>query len=88
VVDDTDPAVLVVTVENAASTAEPVPGAAGGNGLRGMAERAALVGATLRHGPTVAGGWQVRLAVPREADGAHEAAGSDGPVEDEQAGAR
>lgn len=76
VVDDSDPAVLVVTVENTAPTAEPVPGVGGGHGLRGMAERAALVGATLRHGPTVAGGWQVRLAVPRE------------PADDEQAGGR
>lgn len=67
-VDDTDPAMLVLTVENEASTVVPSPGGAGGNGLRGMVERAALVGATVRYGPTVAGGWQVRLTVPREPD--------------------
>lgn len=65
-VDDQDPEVLVITVRNGPPTGVPAPTSEGGHGLRGMAERAALVGATLRHGATVAGGWQVRLAVPRD----------------------
>lgn len=67
-VDDSDVAMLMLTVENEAPRVVPTASTAGGNGLRGMAERAALVGATLRYGPTVAGGWQVRLMVPREPD--------------------
>ncbi|MBO3095405.1 sensor histidine kinase [Cellulomonas dongxiuzhuiae] len=35
-----------------------------GYGLVGMQERAELTGATLRFGPTLEGGWQVRLTVP------------------------
>ena len=35
-----------------------------GFGLRGMAERAQLVGGCLTYGPGEAGGWQVRLVVP------------------------
>ena len=35
-----------------------------GFGLRGMAERAQLVGGSLTYGPGGAGGWQVRLVVP------------------------
>ncbi|UZN03721.1 sensor histidine kinase [Cellulomonas sp. S1-8] len=35
-----------------------------GYGLVGMHERAELTGATLRYGPTLAGGWQVTLSVP------------------------
>ncbi|ADG73196.1 integral membrane sensor signal transduction histidine kinase [Cellulomonas flavigena DSM 20109] len=35
-----------------------------GYGLVGMRERAELTGATLRYGPTVDGGWQVRMVVP------------------------
>ena len=41
--------------------------AAGGNGLRGMRERADLVGARLQTGPTDDGGWSVSLTVGREA---------------------
>jgi len=64
-VDDRDPTLLVITVLNGPPTGAPLAAEGGGNGLRGMAERATLVGATLRHGPTVDGGWQVRLAIPR-----------------------
>lgn len=64
-IDDRDPTLLVITVVNARPAGAPVVADGGGHGLRGMAERATLVGATLRHGPTVDGGWQVRLAIPR-----------------------
>lgn len=43
---------------------------AGGFGLRGMEERAALTRSTLSHGATEDGGWRVRLRVPREASSA------------------
>ena len=39
------------------------PGDGGGSGLAGMAERAALVGAELRTGPTP-DGWRVLLRLP------------------------
>jgi signal transduction histidine kinase len=67
-VDDRDPAHLTVRVENGAPTAPSVgSGPAGGNGLRGMRERAGLVGARLQTGPTAAGGWTVELVLGREA---------------------
>ena len=64
-VDDRDRTTLGVTVTNAA------PGHAGadgrhGFGLVGMRERADLIGATLTHGPTPGGGWQVRVAIPKD----------------------
>lgn len=65
VLDDTDPDVLVVTVRNGPPARGPER-STGGYGLRGMTERAALIGATLRYGPMVDGGWQVRLAIPRD----------------------
>ena len=67
VVDDSAPDAVVLTVRNDAPAVEPEPQTGhGGHGLRGMAERAALVGADLRHGPTPDGGWEVRLRVPRD----------------------
>lgn len=56
---------LVVTVSNdrPASTAA---GPGSGFGLLGMRERAEMIGAELTSGPTEGGGWEVRLAVPRE----------------------
>ncbi|WP_439691778.1 sensor histidine kinase [Curtobacterium sp. SP.BCo] len=67
-VDDGDPAHLTVRVENAAPTAPSVGSSpAGGNGLRGMRERAELVGARLQVGPTGPGGWLVELTLGREA---------------------
>ncbi|MFJ7287431.1 sensor histidine kinase [Curtobacterium sp. NPDC098951] len=67
-VDDRDPDQLTVRVENGVPTA-PSAGSspAGGNGLRGMRERAELVGARLQVGPTGDGGWTVELVTGREA---------------------
>lgn len=53
---------------------------AGGHGLRGMRERAELVGADLRYGPTDDGGWQVESTISREAPPATDDAGTDGQV--------
>lgn len=64
-VDDTAPDALVVSVVNAAP-ASPVPGGRSGFGLVGMRERADLLGATLEHGPTPAGGWRVLVRMPKE----------------------
>jgi two-component system, NarL family, sensor histidine kinase UhpB len=48
-----------------------------GAGIRGMRERALLVGAELAVGPLPGGGTEVRLRVPRRGDGAWE--GNSGP---------
>jgi signal transduction histidine kinase len=54
---------LTISVRNGVPTSpDPVPGS--GFGLVGMAERAQLVGADLDHGPTLDGGWEVRLRLP------------------------
>jgi signal transduction histidine kinase len=45
-------------------TGEPVPPDGGGNGLRGIGERVALLGGELTAGPGEAGGFQVRAALP------------------------
>ncbi|UOY03369.1 sensor histidine kinase [Blastococcus sp. PRF04-17] len=44
-----------------ASTASPTPA---GYGLRGMAERAGLLGGTLQAGPDPDGGWSVDASLP------------------------
>lgn len=73
-VDDRDADRLTVRVENAVPTAPPTGSSpAGGNGLRGMRERAGLVGARLQVGPTAAGGWLVELVLGREARPASDA---------------
>ncbi|MFP5022237.1 sensor histidine kinase [Pseudonocardia phyllosphaerae] len=54
---------LQVRVRNGVPTG-PDRGPGGGFGLLGMAERAQLVGAELRHGPTSDGGWEVALTLP------------------------
>ncbi|MCP9947700.1 ATP-binding protein [Actinomadura madurae] len=48
----------------------PVPAAEGGNGLRGMRERAAAAGGELTAGPGPAGGYRVWARLPL--DGAAE----------------
>jgi signal transduction histidine kinase len=67
-VDDRGADAVVLTVRNGVPTGEPRAGDPDhrGYGLRGMRERAELVGADLRHGPTPDGGWEVRLVLPRE----------------------
>lgn len=63
--DASDDGRVDVVVRNGPPPAGQVPsGHAPGYGLVGMHERAELTGATLRHGPTPDGGWQVRLSVP------------------------
>ncbi|WP_395819736.1 sensor histidine kinase [Curtobacterium flaccumfaciens] len=70
-IDDRDATRVVIRVENAPATV-PAAGTSpsGGNGLRGMRERADLVGARLQTGPTATGGWLVKLALGREAPAA------------------
>ncbi|WIB43270.1 histidine kinase [Curtobacterium sp. MCLR17_058] len=78
-IDDRDATRVVIRVENAPA-AVPAAGTSpsGGNGLRGMRERADLVGARLQTGPTTTGGWLVELALGREAPAAP-AQAADGP---------
>jgi signal transduction histidine kinase len=58
---------LTIRIENGPATARvPDSSAAGGNGLRGMRERAELVGARLQVGPSDDGGWLVVLGLDRE----------------------
>lgn len=66
-IDDREAAEVVVTITNETGHTAPPPTSRGGFGLLGMSERAELVGAEVRYGPTEAGGWQVRIAVPRDA---------------------
>lgn len=66
-IDDRDDARAQVSVVNAKPAKYIPPSPSGGFGLLGMQERADLVGADLRFGPTPEGGWQIRISVPREA---------------------
>ena len=67
-IDDRAAEQLVVRVANGEPTLSTGGGAAaGGNGLRGMRERADLVGARLQAGPQDGGGWLVELVLGREA---------------------
>ncbi|MGN8048499.1 sensor histidine kinase [Curtobacterium sp. 22159] len=80
-VDDRHPDHLTVRVENGAPTAPSVGSTpSGGNGLRGMRERAELVGARLQVGPTRDGGWSVELVTGREAPPASDTTGHDPEV--------
>ncbi|TCL79231.1 MULTISPECIES: histidine kinase [unclassified Curtobacterium] len=80
-VDDRDPTRVVIRVENARAAAPAAPTSpSGGNGLRGMSERADLVGASLQTGPTATGGWLVELALGREAPAAPAQAADGGEV--------
>lgn len=67
-VENTAPALSAPITVDTAGPGEPTPGrpGAGGNGLRGMRERADLVGARLQVGPTATGGWSVSLRLARE----------------------
>ncbi|MDP9864750.1 MULTISPECIES: sensor histidine kinase [Streptosporangium] len=46
------------------TTAAPAPAAGSGQGLVGLAERVALAGGRLEHGPTAAGGWRLAAWLP------------------------
>jgi signal transduction histidine kinase len=65
-IDDRGLDSLRVIVTNDGAHA-PDPGPGGGFGLIGMRERADLVSAELTYGATAAGGWEVRLVIPRDA---------------------
>lgn len=55
------------------TSSEPVPQTSGGgHGLRGMSERAELLGGSVQAGPDAAGGWVVSARLPR-----HPASGAD-----------
>ena len=60
-----EPTQLVVTVvdDGRGGAATPASGT-GGNGLRGMAERAALVGGSVSHGLNPGGGFRVVAELP------------------------
>jgi signal transduction histidine kinase len=67
---------LAVEVENGPARADPeLAGAGTGHGLRGLRERLAEQGGTLRAGPTPGGGWLLSAHMPRLV-----AAGSHGRV--------
>ena len=57
---------VTVSVVNGRSVLAAVPGASveEGRGLLGLAERVALAGGTLEHGPTDSGGWRVEAWLP------------------------
>jgi signal transduction histidine kinase len=57
---------LVVEVRNAAPAGRPEPAVGTGLGLVGLAERAALAGGSMRHGPTPEGGYAVVVSLPWE----------------------
>lgn len=64
-IDDRDRDALTLQVRNdASSSMDSTIGS--GLGLIGMQERAELVGATLEYGPTLGGGWQVHMRLPRD----------------------
>ncbi len=67
-VENAAPAVSAPSADAPAGPGEPTPEGpgAGGNGLRGMRERADLVGARLQTGTTPDGGWVVTLRLGRE----------------------
>jgi signal transduction histidine kinase len=55
---------LTAEVVNEQPTEPSCPPAGSGEGLRGLAERAALVGGGIEHGPTGTGGWRLRMWLP------------------------
>jgi signal transduction histidine kinase len=57
-------AVTIEVVDDGSGAAPAANGAAPGNGLRGMRERAAAVGGTLDAAPIDSGGWRVHALLP------------------------
>lgn len=57
-------AVLVEVVDEGGTAPAPLSGSGSGNGLRGMRERAAILGGRLEAGPTTGGGWRVAARLP------------------------
>ncbi|QLQ39088.1 sensor histidine kinase [Micromonospora robiginosa] len=55
---------VTAEVVNAPPAGPPARTDGSGAGLRGLGERARLVGGQLDHGPTDSGGWRVRLRLP------------------------
>ncbi|SFP30726.1 Signal transduction histidine kinase [Amycolatopsis arida] len=55
---------LTVEVENGPPPAPPTPDTSPGQGLVGLAERAALAGGRLEHGTTATGGWRLAARLP------------------------
>jgi signal transduction histidine kinase len=55
---------VTAEVVNAPPARPPSHPHGSGTGLRGLGERARLVGGELDHGPTGSGGWQVRIRLP------------------------
>jgi signal transduction histidine kinase len=55
---------VTAEVVNGPAARTPSHPLAPGTGLRGLGERARLVGGELAHGPTGSGGWQVRIRLP------------------------
>lgn len=69
-----------VHVVNAASE-RAVPSSGIGHGLRGMSERAALLGGEVETGPAAGGGWSVAAKLPRHAPGSPQPGNEqEGPV--------
>jgi len=57
---------LVVRSEPLDGPRPPISVGNGGSGLKGMADRAALLGGTFAAGPDAQGGWKVEVTVPRD----------------------
>ncbi|GHS85837.1 hypothetical protein AGMMS50218_04360 [Actinomycetota bacterium] len=55
---------LSATIADNGRPAVQIAGAAGGNGIRGMHERATALGGTLSAGPAPDGGWTVQAVLP------------------------
>lgn len=66
-IDDRDDAQVLLRVHNSPALS-PSTDSADGFGLAGMRERAELISAALRYGPTPEGGWEVQLCIPRDPD--------------------